>query len=406
MPQKGAARRQSLAMGMLDGNESRYTKAAAARKFRTRVAKLMAFVLLAILVAHGIKRVYFDVETVSSYGMEEIEVVSPDDDVVRSPKSSMWWRKKRPAAASDASQTFFFREKELYGPPEQDLQTVIISEKRGSRHEETVIFLHGLAQHTWDEPMSDQLGERFPTVRWLMPQAPERVVSVRHSETTPAWFDMQKFPYVNSLDEDPAHLYESARLINSIIAAERSELIRALRERGGLDSLSNHERVRTSQWIDVGDVNDGALGTVAERHWASSRIILAGFSQGGVMALLTGLTSQYRLGGIVVLSGFMPLRSKLASLVADLDRSTMPIFWGHGQSDPYLLHDDALESMELLQASHPADSGLGGLGMSAIEFHSYPGLEHSWFPPEMVHLGNFLARIFQTRDVGVTQDDQ
>mgnify|MGYP001606571930 CR=1 FL=1 len=143
---------------------------------------------------------------------------------------------------------------------------------------------------------------------------PERVISVRHDETTSAWFDMHAFPYVNANDEDPVHLYESARLINAVIAAERSELIRTLRQRGGMRSLPEHERVASTQWADANDVDDGELGTKAERVWASSRIVLAGFSQGAVMTLLAGLTAQDRLAGLVVLSGFMPLRSKLATV--------------------------------------------------------------------------------------------
>ena len=150
-------------------------------------------------------------------------------------------------------------------------------------------------------------------------------MTVRHGEVTPAWFDMQAFPYDNTQDEDPVHLYESARLINSIIIAERTELIRALRARGGMQSLRLKEINSQSHWMDTGDVQDGALGTSAERDWASNRIVLAGFSQGSVITLLTGLTARHRLAGLVVLSGFMPLRSKLASVrlsVRDLNYLT------------------------------------------------------------------------------------
>lgn len=107
-------------------------------------------------------------------------------------------------------------------------------------------------------------------------------------------------------------MYSSAQLINSVIRSETSTLIQ---------SLSPITHANTHPEIDAYTVDASAgmdanvqMETVAERTFASKRIILAGFSQGGVMALFTGLSSEYPLGGIAVVSGFVPLKGKISAV--------------------------------------------------------------------------------------------
>lgn len=64
----------------------------------------------------------------------------------------------------------------------------------------------------------------------------------------------------------------------------------------------------------------------------ANRIVLGGFSQGCVLALLTGLTAEYRFAGLVALSGYMPMHTKIMNMVSDASKKT-PIFWGHGDAD-------------------------------------------------------------------------
>ena len=84
----------------------------------------------------------------------------------------------------------------------------------------------------------------------------------------------------------------------------------------------------------------------------SDRIIIGGFSQGGAMSLLTGFSSERKLGGVVVLSSWLPLRKKFKAVCRFLFPSRawtegfyfdqmatdharkLPVFWGHGDSDP------------------------------------------------------------------------
>ncbi|KAM0753329.1 alpha/beta-hydrolase [Meredithblackwellia eburnea MCA 4105] len=396
----GSARRNSAVLSMLDGSDSSlYKRAAGTRKLRKAITRIVGLIVLAIFISKGIGRSYPSVDVFSSIDLESIPGLDTMT-TMRHPKSSGAARKK-PFGKDQESEAAKFRSQMIWGAAEETLETMIIKEKPGSAHEETVIYLHGLLQHSWDTPLPQQLGERFPSVRWVMPQAPSRPVTVRDNDTVPSWFDMKAFPYDNAQDEDPDRLYESARMLNAVLVAERSELIKSLRERGGMDSLPERERVYVGQ--DVDDVPDGALGNKAEREWASSRIVLAGFSQGSVMTLLTGLTFKDRLAGLVVLSGFMPLRARLASFVNDLDRTTLPVFWGHGMQDIYLTHEDALQSVKLLQSPKPLLGHQGGLGLTQIEFHSYPGLDHSWFPGEMDHLANWMERIFPSQRVPRTE---
>lgn len=81
---------------------------------------------------------------------------------------------------------------------------------------------------------------------------------------------------------------------------------------------------------------------------SSDRIFLGGFSQGGVVALLAGLTSAIPLAGIVALSVYAPLRKKLASLINT--KLAMPsVFMGHGKADSIVQYKWGLDSAEALK---------------------------------------------------------
>ncbi|ORY62837.1 Phospholipase/Carboxylesterase-domain-containing protein [Leucosporidium creatinivorum] len=284
-----------------------------------------------------------------------------------------------------------FREDHLWGPPSDKVETEFVKPAEGHEHESTIIFVHGLLQRASDSPLAQHLPNRFPNVRWVMPQAPIKPVTVQDGAEVYAWFDMLGFPYDNALDEDPVNLYSSARLINTVVDMERDELIRNLRRRGGFAGLPEAQRPTVTKADEV-EV-EGEFGTKAERMWASSRMVLAGFSQGSVMTLLTGLTAKERLAGLIVMSGFMPLRNTLASLTADLERQTLPIFWGHGEADEYLTVDDALHSVSLLTSPFADERGQGGLGLTDIEMQTYPGVGHTYWGGELDDISLWIERV-------------
>lgn len=123
---------------------------------------------------------------------------------------------------------------------------------------------------------------------------------------------MRQFPYDNAEDEDVPNLYLSVRQLNTVIRSEQKLLIDNLRAQGGMKSLPLSEQVHGAL---QNDKQDGEVGTNAEIEWASSKIVLAGFSQGSVMALLTGLTTKERLAGLIILSGFLPLRAQVSQVI-------------------------------------------------------------------------------------------
>ncbi|GAA6009554.1 hypothetical protein JCM11491_003602 [Sporobolomyces phaffii] len=259
-----------------------------------------------------------------------------------------------------------FREEQLWAPSSAGpkLRTRVVEPRVGAEHEATIIMLHGLSQtvehSSW---LHAELGPKLPTVRWVMPQAPKLPITYHKQELRPAWFDIKAFPWNAVQDsDDEDHYFSSARAINAVLREERDRLIVAGRKRLGQDPT--------------------APGSREEHAWASKRILLGGFSQGGVMTLLTGLTCEYELGGLFVFSGMLPVRTLLPELVRDLDRTDLPIWWGHGVVDPYLLYVavsratssvDAAASVQVLRDPVP-----GGLALARVTFETYPRLAHTW----------------------------
>lgn len=102
----------------------------------------------------------------------------------------------------------------------------------------------------------------------------------------------------------------------------------------------------------------------------ANRIIIGGFSQGGALALHTGLTSTQTLGGIVALSCWLPLHKSFPDARKTAD--TVPIFQCHGEVDPVVPY-------KFGQLSHYSLKTF----MKNAQFTSYPGLSHSSSPQEM-----------------------
>ena len=112
------------------------------------------------------------------------------------------------------------------------------------------------------------------------------------------WFHIKSFPY-DPADRDDESLYLAARGLKSVISQERTRLIR--KERG----------LRAGKDADDYE-DDETFGTPDERRRAMKRIFLSGFSQGSVVSLLSAFTHPEEVGGVIVLSGFLPIRTDLA----------------------------------------------------------------------------------------------
>ncbi|GAA6053489.1 hypothetical protein JCM3770_000292 [Rhodotorula araucariae] len=309
---------------------------------------------------------------------------SPADRLVLSPAELAAMREKRA--------------EKLWAAPEKEVRIEAEDARKGHLHETTIIFLHGLGQVKNDAFMPAFLHKRFPTTRWVVPLADRRPVGVSEEAST-AWYNIDQFPYDYERDQDVEDMYATARRINRVIVDERARLIRNLRRRGG---GAGHGEANPEE--AVGGLDE--FGTKAEREWASRRIVLAGFSQGAVMTLLVGLTHPERLGALVVFSGYLPLRDEMAKYVYDLDRRDLPLFWGHGTADQFLLFRDAVESLALLAPAAVPDtfwndgtippSALAHahpsyrLNLTSVAFRSYDGVGHTFCLPELSAVDTWL----------------
>jgi len=201
----------------------------------------------------------------------------------------------------------------------------------------TVIWLHGLGADGNDfMGMVDQLGlPESHAVRFIFPNAPYMEVTVNQGYRMRAWYDIYD---VNILNEEDEH---------GIIRSQES-----------LMQIIKHE---------------------VEQGIASTRIILAGFSQGGAMALYTGLRHEQPLGGIIVLSAYLPMAASFYSKQYAHNHKT-PIFIAHGLFDPIVPFNAGQATCQQLQREN-----------YIIEWKTYP-MEHTINIDEIRDIGSFINR--------------
>jgi phospholipase/carboxylesterase len=202
----------------------------------------------------------------------------------------------------------------------------------------SVIWMHGLGADGNDfVPIVPEL--RLPptlAVRFLFPHAPMRSVTINNGMRMRAWYDIA-----------------AADLTN------RADLAGVRQSQAQLEALIGRENAR---------------GIAAER------VVLAGFSQGGAIALYTGVRHSERLAGIMALSTYLISPDALAADATEANRGT-PIFMAHGTADPIVRFQWGEASKRLLEA-----------GDYDVEWHSY-GMEHSVCLEEVQAIGAWLARV-------------
>ena len=212
-----------------------------------------------------------------------------------------------------------------------------IEAETGARPDAAVIWLHGLGADGHDfEPVVPALGLAARlAVRFVFPHAPVRPVTINMGSRMRAWYD------IVALDggrEDDAGIRDSQRLLEGLIERERAR---------GIDAR---------------------------------RIVLAGFSQGGAIALHAGLRHPERLAGIMALSTYLPLARSI-----DAERHAanagVPILMVHGTHDEMIGIGRARGSCDALES----------LGY-AVEWLDYP-MGHSVCPEEIAAIGAWLGRI-------------
>jgi len=211
------------------------------------------------------------------------------------------------------------------------LETIDIETSREPRA--AVIWLHGLGADGHDfEPIVPELGmpAAAPGVRFVFPHAPLQPVTINGGAVMRAWYDV-----TGDGRQDAAGIRSSQACVEALIARERA------------------------------------------RGVAARSIVLAGFSQGGAMALQTGLRHPERLAGILALSTYLPLPDTVADEAHPANRD-VPIFMAHGIQDPVIPLSWATRSRDHLVA----------LGY-AVEWREYP-MPHSVCAEEIEDVGRWL----------------
>lgn len=214
----------------------------------------------------------------------------------------------------------------------------VLEAQTGENPVATIIIMHGLGADGRDFlPIAKELDlSAVGPVRFLFPNAPVIPVTINGGYQMPAWYDI--------LNADLARREDEAGLRTSLVAIE--EVI----------------------------ANEKARGIPA------GKIVLGGFSQGCAMTLMIGLRHAEKLAGLMCMSGYLPLTSKIV-VERSVASQDVPIFMGHGTRDPVIALDRATASRDAMKA----------LGYN-VEWHEY-AMEHSVCPQEIGDMEAWLNRV-------------
>lgn len=205
-------------------------------------------------------------------------------------------------------------------------------------HRASVIWLHGLGADGHDfEPIVPEMNlEPALGARFIFPHAPKRPVTINGGMEMRAWYDVRS-PDLTQM-EDAAAIAESGRFLHALIDTEIAQGI------------------------------------------PSNKIVVAGFSQGGAVALYGGLRYNQPLAGILGLSCYLPLADTLAAEASPANQET-PILLQHGREDPIIPIAHGQASRDQLQEA----------GYDVI-WHDYP-MPHSVCMEEIAEIGEWLGRL-------------
>ncbi|MCD9007732.1 alpha/beta hydrolase [Luteimonas sp. XNQY3] len=203
----------------------------------------------------------------------------------------------------------------------------------------SVIWLHGLGADANDfVPLVPELLRKdWPAIRFVFPNAPVRAVTINNGVRMRAWYDILDFDLANRADE--AGVLESVAQVDALIDRE------------------------------------------AARGIPASRVILAGFSQGGAVTLATGLRRSVPLAGLVALSTYLPAARNADAALVD-GASRQPVFMAHGTQDPVVP----------LGAGEQSGAWLRQAGFD-VDWHQYP-MPHSVCAEEIAALGDWFDTRF------------
>ena len=206
----------------------------------------------------------------------------------------------------------------------------------GKNPSASVIWMHGLGADGNDfAPIIPALPLPKTAIRFVFPHAPVQPVTINGGVRMRAWYDISDGAIRR---EDEAGVRASQKLIEALIAREK------------------------------------------ERGTSAGRLVLAGFSQGGAIALQTGLRQPQRIAGVMALSTYLPIADKFAAEASGANRDA-PIFMAHGSYDPVIPLARAEQSRDTLKS----------LGYE-VDWREYP-MPHSVCPEEVADIGAWLTAV-------------
>jgi predicted esterase len=213
---------------------------------------------------------------------------------------------------------------------------IVVSPPEGGETKAVCIFLHGLGDtgHGW----ADVAGQMpFEGVKWIFPTAPTIPITLNGGMRMTGWYD------INDLSID------------------------------GI--VDDRERTLASAAYVTGLVDEAIASGVP-----SEKILIGGFSQGGVVALTASLRSDKKLAGCVAMSTYLAMRDDYPAALG-AHAKTMPVFLAHGTADQVLKYE----------YGEATAAKLDELGLARVDFKTYRGMAHSACQEELQHLAAFIA---------------
>jgi len=220
--------------------------------------------------------------------------------------------------------------------------TIIINATQ--KHTATVILSHGLGDTAegWEDA-AYEMGKNLPHIKWILPTAPSNPVTLNGGMRMPSWYDIESLSQSRG-SQNCTGIEDSTASLHSLIDGEESNGIN------------------------------------------TSRIVVAGFSQGGAMSLWTGLqlpSPKYksRLAGVLCLSGYLPKEQSFR--LSDHGKAT-PVFHCHGTADPVVLAQFAEASRK-----HISESGHS----ATYNLKFYHGMGHTATMQELTDVISWLGEV-------------
>ncbi|KAI8820646.1 Phospholipase/carboxylesterase/thioesterase [Fimicolochytrium jonesii] len=227
------------------------------------------------------------------------------------------------------------------------LKTAVVNAPK--THTATIVFLHGLGDsgHGW-VPVAKMLSPILPHVKWVLPHAPSRPITVNFGMAMPGWYDIHKLGPGGKEDAE-----------------------------GVMSSIAQVSKI----------VDDEIKAGIAPE-----RIVVGGFSQGGALSIVYSLASGIKLGGFLSLSGYLPLTDANLDKVSSR-RTKIRVKKNTNNETPMLMcHGDQDETVPYKWGKLSYEK-IVELGKKVEAFKTYKGMGHSSSSEEVSDVAEFLTKV-------------